>query len=756
MEKLIVLELDGDFTRGFRVTLTISSEGKPFGTKIIGELPPAIELAAQYSNWQSMYRSLGRASRAIKPKIIRIDACLEKEKEELCDRLNQWLRAKSFLTIREEWLASVNPSDEVRVLIHAKDHQIWQLPWHQWDFLLKHYSQIEIGFSPLEYREPPKTQAPLCRDKVNILAILGNSEGINIDEDRQYLTDLPGAETTFLVKPQRRELNDQLWQQHWDILFFAGHSRTEGQSGRIYLNTTESLTIGELSYALQNAIAGGLQLAIFNSCDGLGLARELEKLNIPQLIVMREPVPDEVAQEFLKYFLESFARDKSLYQAVQEARQRLQGLEEKFPCASWLPVICQNPATEPFRWSAPPKLPHPTLPAFPLWHYLRTVLVISLAVTSVVMGMRSLGLLQAWELQAYDYLMRLRPDPGLDKRLLIVTVNDKDVQQFGKPLSDRTVDRLLTKLENYQPRAIGLDIYRDSPQKEGWDNLVAHLQKSDRIVALCKVGEPNGSPPIAPPPGVPSERLGFSDALVPDSDGTIRRYVLAMDIGQSPCTTPYAFSFQLVRRYLPPNTRYGFNPGSNLSIGAAVFPVVNHNFGGYQLSTADVLGYQVLIDYRSSVQVAQEVSLTEVLTGRDSDLLPWVKDRIVLIGYVGENTKDYHSTPLGKRPGVIVHAHMVSQILSVVLERRSVLSSWWPMGNTLWVWGWALAGGLIAWRFRSSGSLKITAAVVLAALGLSCFGFLIQTAWVPVIPAALALVTTGSVVVYTLSPNQKL
>ena len=66
------------------------------------------------------------------------------------------------------------------------------------------------------------------------------------------------------------------------------------------------------------------------------------------MIVMREPVPDRVAQEFLKYFLQAFARGDTLYLSVREARERLQGLENQFPCATWLPVICQNPAEEPF------------------------------------------------------------------------------------------------------------------------------------------------------------------------------------------------------------------------------------------------------------------------------------------------------------------------------------------------------------------------------------------------------------------------
>ena len=35
---------------------------------------------------------------------------------------------------------------------------------------------------------------------------------------------------------------------------------------------------------------------------------------------------------------------------MRESRERLQGLEEQFPCASWLPVISQNPAEVPVSW----------------------------------------------------------------------------------------------------------------------------------------------------------------------------------------------------------------------------------------------------------------------------------------------------------------------------------------------------------------------------------------------------------------------
>jgi WD40 repeat protein len=116
-------------------------------------------------------------------------------------------------------------------------------------------------------------------------------------------------------------------------------------------NKTDSLTLKELKYALEKAVSKGLKLAIFNSCDGMGLGFELQQLHLPQAIVMREPVPDEIAQDFLRHFLPEFARGQSLYLSEREARLRLHGREDEFPGASWLPVIFQSPATTPPTWA---------------------------------------------------------------------------------------------------------------------------------------------------------------------------------------------------------------------------------------------------------------------------------------------------------------------------------------------------------------------------------------------------------------------
>lgn len=350
MRKLLVLKLDGDLEKGVRVTLTIEEEDNRLSTETNGYLPPNPELATASDQWRSSYRSLGISCQINTTNTVRQwrYEC-NKSASELRCYLNQWLLSEPFRPIRDKCLQQFIPPHEVRVLIRTSSQTLLKLPWHLWD-LVDDNSLAEVALSAPDTKMRVAVKTPTIQGKVKILAILGNSFGTNVQLDRQVLEHLPLADTTFLIEPQRQEINDYLWKQQWDILFFAGHSGTEGECGRICINQTESLTIEELRYALKNAVDNGLQLAIFNSCDGMELAFKLQQLHIPQVIVMREPVPDVVAQAFVTYFLPAFASGKSLYVAEREARLRLQGLEYQFPCASWLPLIFQNPATTPPTW----------------------------------------------------------------------------------------------------------------------------------------------------------------------------------------------------------------------------------------------------------------------------------------------------------------------------------------------------------------------------------------------------------------------
>jgi CHASE2 domain-containing sensor protein len=773
--KLVILKIGkGSFEGGYPIILQIGDENSRPQSEVIGELPPNKELPWHFHHWQAIYRSLDLCARPIglpKPtsKIATVEECMQAAKSlEHC--LNSWLQSESFRPIRENWLEKLQKTEQIRVIFQTEDYQLQKLPWHLWD-LIERYSHAEIAISSLGYEQVSYFLKPTS--SVKILAILGDSTGIDIEIDRAILEQLPRANVEFLVEPELKDLTDSLWKRNWDILFFAGHSSTLGigNQGKIYINETESLTISQLKYALRNAVASGLKLAIFNSCDGLGLARELASLQIPQLIVMREPVPDRVAHTFLKHFLKAYAVGKSLYLAVREAKERLQGLEGQFPCASWLPIIYQNPAETPPTWqelmgkrcegkhrsnnSPNPRTAtrnsklHPLLP-----------ICVSLATAALVMGVRYLGKLQPLELQALDQLLQLRPNELPETRLLVVKITEEDVQaqRQEKPqgsLSDQSLLKLLRKLEAYQPRVIGLDIYRDYPVRQDLPDLVTLMQKSKHLVSVCRVSESeSGNPGISPPPELSHNRSGFSD-LVVDPDNVVRRHLLSLTPPpSSPCNAKYAFSVEVALRYLArENISLNFTSDGAWKLGETSFKPIEAHTSGYQ--NIDALGHQILLNYRvyrSVEQFVPQVTLGELLAGKVNPSA--VKDRIVLIGTTAQSFRDSSHTPYTKNngsrqnlPGVILQAQMISQLLSAVLEGRALLWAWDTWQETIWIWGWSLTGTILAWYIRKVLYLLIATGFAIINLYGICFIFLIHWGgWIPLVPSAIAFISSTTII----------
>lgn len=367
---LVVLNLGaGNLQEGFPyVTAQLWADSYSLPERFSGSLPPNPYLDDICRQWQLIYRGLCNRLQ-FNPRWEDSDNELEVAEEgithisevsfaELCQKLqtnlNQWLKSPEFINIELKLRSHFNPEAEIRLIIETNNEKLRRLPWQRWNFF-KDYPLSELALSGQEYKCHTPSLSPVANKQVRILGILGDSRDIDLEQEREFLQNLPQAETQFLVSPSRAQLDAALWHPDgWDILFFAGHSCSEGAEGRIYLNdhqSQNSLTIEQLTEALNAAIENGLKLAIFNSCDGLGLATSLAKLDIPQVIVMREPVPNRVAEAFLQYFLEAFALEsKSLYVSVREARRKLQGLENDCPGASWLPVICQNPSVDALTW----------------------------------------------------------------------------------------------------------------------------------------------------------------------------------------------------------------------------------------------------------------------------------------------------------------------------------------------------------------------------------------------------------------------
>jgi CHASE2 domain-containing sensor protein len=780
---LVVLNLGtGSWQQGFAtVTAQLWEEDHAAPMQFTGSLPAAPQLATLYQKWRSLYESLyahlnwrrqPEQSAADEFELdefeldeaeptyfsqAEFDACCQ----DLQQQMNQWLNSDSFRPIERHLRTRLSPTHEIRLMIVAHDISILRLPWSLWDFLVD-YPQAEIALSPPEYARSLQTSARPAANKVRILAIVGNAEGIDVEADQAFLRQLPHTDITWLIEPKSQQVNEQLWKTGYDILFFAGHTssgaNTLSESGYIDLNATERLSIEQLKYGLRTAISQGLKLAIFNSCDGLGLARALAELYLPQVIVMREPVPDRVAQAFLKYFLTSFTAGESLYLSVRSAREQLQAIETEFPCATWLPVICQNPAERPPRWQDWCGKPRRPLPSRKEW---RVLLLSSLAIAAGICGLRWLGGLQPIELWAFDRLMQLRPVEAPDDRLLVVKITESDIRnQDAGPreasLSDRTLDQLLSKLEQQQPLAIGLDLYRDFAATQ--PTLANRLRTSDRLIAICKrldvEHDPDG---IVPPPEVPPDRVGFSD-FVQDLDRTVRRQILFVSAkSTSPCSTPYSLSTQLTLRYLhAQGIDPSFTPSGDFKFNQTIIPRIASRTSGYQ--GIDARGNQILLNYRAAPTVeaiAPQVTVTQVLNG---DINPdAIKNRIILIGVAVPNRGDYWITSYGnaieqRLPGVLIHAHMISQLLSAVLDRRPLLWTWSSESEIIWITLWALTGSAISWRFRQIIIFGIILGAATMILIVSCFVILIQGGWIPLVPSAIALVLSGGAVSYILKP----
>jgi adenylate cyclase len=206
---------------------------------------------------------------------------------------------------------------------------------------------------------------------------------------------------------------------------------------------------------------------------------------------------------------------------------------------------------------------------------------LSLFVLGVGLGLRSTGALQPLELRAYDILLslvRFRA-PG-DQRITLIGVREADLVRYGWPLTDDVLADALTRLLAHQPRAVGLDLFRDHPQPPGNARLAALLRDDLRIVVVMKYpGGKNGG--VAPPPAVEDpERIGFADMLI-DPDGIVRRGLLFLGGDEE---VYWSLALRLATAFLDP---LGLVPESDerdprfLRLGAATYVPLGGHDGGF-------------------------------------------------------------------------------------------------------------------------------------------------------------------------------
>ena len=384
-----------------------------------------------------------------------------------------------------------------------------------------------------------------------------------------------------------------------------------------------------------------------------------------------------------------------------------------------------------------------------VWKW-RGVLITVPIIVTVVLLLRSTGLLQYWEWAAIDFYTRHKPQTPANERIVIVGINEDDLREVGQALiPDEIYAQLLQKLTQMQPRAIGLLVYRDLPVPPGHAELIKTFETTPNLVGIQKAVGSRQETAVAPPPLLEAlQQVGASD-LVIDGDHRVRRGLLYLENSRG--ETVYSFGFRLALEYLD---AVGISPkvipgSTNWQLGKQIFFPLESNDGGYV--RADTSGYQILLNYQGKSEHFETVSLMDILNHQVP--INWGKDRIILIGPVSESFKDFFPTPYSsdqfnfpeQMPGVEIQAHLISQIIQAALGELPLIKTSSKLFELIWILLWAGVGASFTWIKRYYQDKFTLIIHISGMIGAGCSLMIIsycaflQGYWIPVVPPLLAL-----------------
>jgi adenylate cyclase len=390
-----------------------------------------------------------------------------------------------------------------------------------------------------------------------------------------------------------------------------------------------------------------------------------------------------------------------------------------------------------------------------------TVISLGLGVVAsiLVIGLRSAGVLQFVELATYDVYLRLKerhtvPEP----RVVLVQAFEADIQKLAEwPLSDRNMTAVLKRLLAYEPRVIGVDLYRDIAVPPGHENLVRLLKSDKRIVFIEKFGQDRSKRVAGPPALRGTDQIGFADITV-DQDGVVRRGLLFLDDGKN---VALSLSLRLALAYL---AEKGITPQPDradpayMRLGSVTLRPFEPNDGAYV--RADAQGYQYLLDYRGGANRFKTYSISDVLEGRVDPRL--IKNNVVIVGVNAESVKDAFLTPFDRftrrgqtTAGIAVHGYEVSQLLRAGLDGDTPIRFLPDRYEWIWILLWGLAAALVGRIARSTMRFTLaTAGGLLLLVGATLLAFFNQW-WLPVAPVAIAWVASAGLVTAFLSGHER-
>jgi adenylate cyclase len=366
-----------------------------------------------------------------------------------------------------------------------------------------------------------------------------------------------------------------------------------------------------------------------------------------------------------------------------------------------------------------------------------------------------MGLLLPLELAVYDYNLRTANQaPEKDPRILIVLINEQDGRDYGFPIEDVWLARVLRKLEAAGPRTIGLDIYRDVRVGPGGRQLDRVFRENERLIAVAYTEMDEQVP--GPPALEGTDRVGVN-TLPLDPDKEVRRALLYESYTDG--GSAESFALRIARAYLEEEGEEGIYPEPDpevadwLRLGQATLPPFEADDGAYV--AADAAGYQMLIDCHQGSAGFETTTVSAVL---DKPIAPSrLQDRVVLIGQNSESVRDHQRIPCSAdlTPGVTIHAHIVSQLLRLALGESRLLRTmpeWQEVGLIALVIGLGCGLALALRRAQFYVLGLLAGLIVLWLLGAAAFR---NQLWVPIVAPGFGYVAAmGIVLAWTTSQER--
>lgn len=416
------------------------------------------------------------------------------------------------------------------------------------------------------------------------------------------------------------------------------------------------------------------------------------------------------------------------------------------------------------------------------------------------------------ELKAFDFHLKYRGRISPGNEIVIVAIDEKSVDRFGRwPWPRTRIAELVNKLKTADAKVVAFDIVFSEPDESSGINAIRKLKSRLKIagkeiasaIEAIERETDNDSRLSSALRNNPSVVLGYffhtsgeeirhlekkegskADYLIPSRYASVRYLEKGVSLPEILTAAAVEENLKIISdaadnfgyfnivsdpedgtvRWVPLAVRYGDSIYPALSLEAVRkylgSPPLILNVAGYGIDSINIGNNviptdengRLLINFRGPAKTFPHYSFSDVVDGIvPADVL---KDKIVLVGATATGIYDLRVTPLaGTFPGVEIHANIVDNILQGDFIHRP---DWVAIFDVLAIIIMGLLLSIIIPRNRAISSGILAIAIVGIYIMLNDYIFNYWRIWLTeVYPVFTALLTSGSVIVFQFMTEER-